>query len=137
MCCIHVQALQDHHGPLSIELYGPYVYTAIGCPIQMLCEQQRHPRGEGQVESVEVFVKKCLIDYIITLHLDALHASSVRIKSWPDAIKWLLRSYLKDEVVQDMFQYPGVLLQRLGEKGQSFKQLLRLNSSRLSGLYPK
>lgn len=59
-------------------------------------------KGMAKLVLAYFLSRNARISYKSALYLDAVHDSWVRIKSQPEVTKWVLRSYAKNEFIQDL-----------------------------------
>ena len=80
---------------------------------------------------------KASIAYTASQHADAVHEDSGDIRSYADAIQWMLRTYAKDRYIQEAVNKIGDTRQKTGESEIEYGDRLALAYSRFVGVYPQ
>ena len=79
---------------------------------------------------------KASTTFTASVHADAVHEDSGAIKTYGDAISWLLRTYAKDRYIQNAINKIQQSRQKIGETEMEFGERLILPYSRFAGVYP-
>ncbi len=78
---------------------------------------------------------KAKMAFSAALHVNAVDSLSMGIRTWPEAVQWLLRTYAKDSYIQRAVQDLRALRQKDGETETNFGDRLIAKFSRLGGVF--
>lgn len=78
---------------------------------------------------------RALVAFDASLHIDAVTTDSSGIKTWQDAVHWLLSTYAKDIYIQQAVQEIRALRQRENETEYDYGHRVLTTFSRMPGVY--